>query len=220
MRCSQVFAILGLVATSALDAAMRFRAQTATARPAPNRIKRVAQISSLVAKRKGKAAGAGVVPGTGPSAQMIQQQRELLEYTQQRENSGLPTFEMFVRGPNSPTWYPAGALGGDSGSKQLCDTYKDGLSAFATFAKGAIDRGVAASIYESQERKDKFIGQVLEQYPQLKKAKKELRFGYKLVYPGLLEKRPEASQITELVDGMKLSAFDSFKKGLGMGKYA
>ena len=80
-------------------------------------------------------------------------------------------------------------------------------------AKGGIDRGVASSLFPD---KDKFVAQVIQTYPQLKKRKNDLRFGYKLSYPGLLEKRPEAAEVTELTEDMQDDAFTKFKKGLGM----
>ena len=80
------------------------------------------------------------------------------------------------------------------------------------FAKGGIDRGVASSLFPE---KDKFVAQCLATYPQLKKAKDALKFGYKVSYPGLLEKRPEAKEVTELSEDMQDNAFEKMKKGLG-----
>lgn len=80
-------------------------------------------------------------------------------------------------------------------------------------AKGGIDRGVASSLFPD---KDKFVAQVLQTYPQLKKNKDALKFGYKLSYPGLLEKRPEAAEVTELTEDMQDNVMDKMKKGLGL----
>ena len=80
------------------------------------------------------------------------------------------------------------------------------------FAKGGIDRGVASSLFPE---KAKFVAQCLATYPQLKKAKDSLKFGYKVSYPGLLEKRPEAKEVTELSEDMQDNAFEKMKKGLG-----
>ena len=52
-------------------------------------------------------------------------------------------------------------------------------------------------------------------YPQLKKAKDALKFGYKVSYPGLLEKRPEAKEVTELSEDMQDNAFEKMKKNMG-----
>merc|ERR1712091_598672 len=59
-------------------------------------------------KRKGKS---GMGKGMGPPSAMVEQQRQYAEYQKQRETSGLPSFDLYVKGPNSPTWYPAGEFG-------------------------------------------------------------------------------------------------------------
>eukprot|EP00629_Pelagomonadales_sp_RCC1024_P009680 CAMPEP_0119271222 /NCGR_PEP_ID=MMETSP1329-20130426/7900_1 /TAXON_ID=114041 /ORGANISM="Genus nov. species nov., Strain RCC1024" /LENGTH=206 /DNA_ID=CAMNT_0007271267 /DNA_START=75 /DNA_END=695 /DNA_ORIENTATION=+ len=179
-------------------------------RLAPRRVMRAAPRAALTMKRKGKMAGAGRVPGTGPPAMMVEQQRQYAEYQKAKAESGLPSFDLYVKGPNSPTWYPAGALGGDERSKDLVEGYMGMMSGFA---KGGIDRGVASSLFPE---KDKFVARCLETYPQLKKQKANLRFGYRLSYPGLLEKRPEAKEITELTEDMQDNMLDKMKKGLGL----
>merc|ERR1711871_1510872 len=64
---------------------------------------------------------------------------------------------------------------------------------FQSNFKGQLDTGIAKSIYGQFDR---FVAQILEQQPQLKKHKKELEFGYKVKYPGLVEKKPEAEEMT------------------------
>merc|ERR1719163_2597910 len=71
---------------------------------------------------------------------------------------------------------------------------------------------VASSLFPE---KAKFVAQCLATYPQLKKAKDSLKFGYKVSYPGLLEKRPEAKEVTELSEDMQDNAFEKMKKNLG-----
>ena len=39
--------------------------------------------------------------------------------------------------------------------------------------------------------------------------------GYKVSYPGLLEKRPEAKEVTELSEDMQDNAFEKMKKNMG-----
>lgn len=159
-------------------------------------------------KRKGKVAGGGPARGGPPSA-MVEQQRQYAEYQKQRENSGLPSFDLYVKGPNSPTWYPAGSLGGDEQSKNLIESYMTDWT--SGFAKDGINRGVANSLFPERE---KFVAQCLATYPQLKKSKDTLKFGFKVKYPGLLEKRPEAKDITELNEEMQKNAFDKIKDNL------
>lgn len=178
--------------------------------PSP-RQRRGANIASLVAKRKGKGPGGPRVPGaSGPPANLVQQQREYQDYLKMREQSGVPTFDLFVRGPNSPTWYPCGSLGGDDKSKQLVESWMGGL--LFDMAKDALDKGVASSLYQD---KAGFVARVVEQYPQLKKSKNNLKFGYKVAYAGLAEKRPQAAKVTELTEDMTKGVFDNLKKSFG-----
>merc|ERR1719380_593503 len=121
-------------------------------------------------KRKGKS---GMGKGMGPPSAMVEQQRQYAEYQKQRETSGLPSFDLYVKGPNSPTWYPAGSLGGDERSKDLIESY------MTDWTKGS------------------------------------LKFGYKVSSPGLLEKRPEAKEVTELSEDMQDNAFEKMKKNMG-----
>ena len=175
---------------------------TTTRRP-----QRVQTRGMMQMKRKGKS---GMGKGMGPPSAMVEQQRQYAEYQKQREASGLPSFDLYVKGPNSPTWYPAGSLGGDERSKDLIESYMTDWT--KGFAKGGIDRGVASSLFPE---KAKFVAQCLATYPQLKKAKDALKFGYKVSYPGLLEKRPEAKEVTELSEDMQDNAFEKMKKNLG-----
>merc|ERR1740130_1899718 len=97
-------------------------------------------------KRKGKAGGGGpaggMSKGQGPPSAMVEQQRQYADYQKTRETSGLPSFDLYVKGPKSPTWYPAGSLGGDDKSRDLVEQYMGGL--LSGVAKGGIDRGVAS----------------------------------------------------------------------------
>merc|ERR1712091_653477 len=59
-------------------------------------------------KRKGKS---GMGKGMGPPSAMVEQQRQYAEYQKQRETSGLPSFDLYVKGPNSPAGYHVGEFG-------------------------------------------------------------------------------------------------------------
>lgn len=122
----------------------------------------------------------------------------------------MPAFDLYVKGPNSPTWYPCGSLGGDEKSKQLVESWMGGL--LSDMAKGALDKGVASSLGDKKD----LAARVIEQYPQLKKFKNSLKFGYKVAYKGLVEKRPKAAKVTELTEDMTKSALDNFKSALGL----
>ena len=206
VTCALAVGSNGLTTCASRGSLTAARAPLSSARTSPRGVRRAGEISM---KRKGKVGGR--VPGTGPPAAMVEQQRQYAEYQKAREGSDLPSFDLYVKGPNSPTWYPAGALGGDERSKDLVESYMGGM--MSGIAKGGIDRGVASSLFPD---KDKFVARCLETYPQLKKAKKDLKFGYKLTYPGLLEKRPEAAEVTELTEDMQDTFIDKAKKNLGL----
>ena len=158
------------LAPSGLGAPPKRHLTTARRHRAPTR-------GMMQMKRKGKS---GMGKGMGPPSAMVEQQRQYAEYQKQREASGLPSrdWTRYVKGPNSPTWYPAGSLGGDERSPDLIESYMTDWT--KGFAKGGIDRGVASSLFPE---KAKFVAQCLATYPQLKKAKDAQRsseFGYKV----------------------------------------
>lgn len=208
-----VSALVFLAAScSALAPSQSWAARTAVVRPR-DRSQHLAPISSLVAKRKGKSGrGAPGMPRSGPPQQVLDQQRQYKQYMKAREESGMPTFDLFVRGPNSPMWYPAGALQGDDKSKNLVESWMGGM--LAGWSKDALDKGVANSVFSE---KAKFSKQIIEQYPQLKKFRAQLSFGYKVSYPGLVDKRPESSKVTMLNEDMTKSVVDNLKSAFGMG---
>ena len=54
----------------------------------------------------------------------------------------------------------------------------------------------------------------LLQQPQLRKFRAELEFGYKVKFPGLAEKLPEAEDMTVITDDMKDTWIDGVRDGL------
>lgn len=94
---------------------------------------------------------------------------------------GTPVFAIFVRSPRAKLWYPLGAVQGDERSKGLVDAMK------GNFAKGmyesALDRGMAQTIYGKDS--NRFLQNALRMYPQLKKASRDLEFGYRVAAVGL-----------------------------------
>ena len=55
---------------------------------------------------------------------------------------------------------------------------------------------------------------MLTQQPQLRKFRAELEFGYKVKFPGLAEKLPEAEDMTVITDDMKDTWIDGVRDGL------
>lgn len=82
-------------------------------------------------------------------------------------------------------WYPLGGLQGDGRSKMLVKSLKN------RFGRGlyesALDRGVAQTVYGKD--KSRFLQSAMRMYPQLKKYRQALEFGY-TVSAKDLESRP------------------------------
>jgi hypothetical protein len=101
-------------------------------------------------------------------------------------------------------WYPCGSFKGDERSSALCSSWRDdGL--LSGVSKNQLDSGVAGSLYSD---KDRLIETICRGYPQLRKSKDSLEFGYKLAYEGLSE---EKSQINIVVPAEQKGFFDGIK---------
>ena len=101
-------------------------------------------------------------------------------------------------------WYPCGSFKGDEKSAALCQSYADdGL--LSGISKKQLDAGVGGSLYRDIARLEETI---VRGYPQLRKDKKNLEYGYKLSYSGL-SKEQEKIQVVEVkeqkgfLDGLK-----------------
>ena len=82
-------------------------------------------------------------------------------------------------------WYPCGSFKGDERSASLAKNYADG-GLLAGISKKQLDGGIAGSLFRDQARlKESIIGT----YPQLRKSKEQLQFGYKLAYEGLSKEK-------------------------------
>ena len=80
-------------------------------------------------------------------------------------------------------WYPCGSFKGDERSAALAKSYADnGL--LAGVSKKQLDGGIEGSLYRDL---DKLKESTCRAYPQLRKAKDELEFGYRLAFVGLPE---------------------------------
>merc|ERR1719263_607440 len=115
-----------------------------------------------------------------------------------------PVFYVFVR-RQSPevtgTWYPATVFQGDGNAENLLKGWM-----------GESMGGMFTQNFNGQL--DQFVNQVLSQQPQLKKFRAELEFGYKVKFPGLVDKRPEAEDMTVITDDMKDTWIDGVRDGL------
>ena len=90
-------------------------------------------------------------------------------------------------------WYPCGSFKGDDRSAALAKNYADG-GLLAGISKNQIDSGIAGSLYRDQE---KLKDSIARSYPQLRKARDEFEFGYKLSFEGLSDDQRNEIKVIE-----------------------
>jgi len=90
---------------------------------------------------------------------------------------GTPVFVVFARTQHAKVWYPVGMVGGDPKAKTLVSGMNSALG--KRLYGGALDRGIAQVVFGPDSKK--FLENGMKQYPQLKKYRNELEFGYKVV---------------------------------------
>jgi len=91
-------------------------------------------------------------------------------------------------------WYPCGSFKGDEKSAALCQNYADdGL--LAGISKNQLDSGVGGSLYRDLARLEETI---VRGYPQLRKDRKNLEYGYKLSYKGLSDEQEKKVHVVEI----------------------
>jgi len=140
-------------------------------------------------------------------AQDMNAYKKEMEANQKAGADGLPVFNLYVRTSMKNMWYPCGSFKGDDKSRALCQNYvDDGM--LSGISKNQLDAGVGGSLFRDKARLEETI---FRGYPQLRKEKGQLEYGYKLSYPGL-SKEQEQVQVVEVkeqkgwLDGIK-SAF-------------
>lgn len=105
-------------------------------------------------------------------------------------------------------WYPCGSFKGDEKSAALCKNYADD-GMLAGISKNQLDAGVGGSLFRDMA---KLEDQILRGYPQLRKDKGKLEYGYKLSAPGL-SKEQERISVVEIKE--QKGFLDGIKSGLG-----
>eukprot|EP00586_Coscinodiscus_wailesii_P004234 CAMPEP_0172480510 /NCGR_PEP_ID=MMETSP1066-20121228/5694_1 /TAXON_ID=671091 /ORGANISM="Coscinodiscus wailesii, Strain CCMP2513" /LENGTH=204 /DNA_ID=CAMNT_0013241891 /DNA_START=121 /DNA_END=735 /DNA_ORIENTATION=- len=141
--------------------------------------------------------------------QEMANQREQMLAAQTPGEDGLPVFNLFVRTKVANMWYPCGSFKGDDRSKALCTSLRDnGL--LAGISKNQLDKGVSGSLYRDLP---KLVDSICRAYPQLRKSRDELEWGYKLGFEGLSE---EQSKINLVTPEESKGFFDNVKGSLGL----
>jgi hypothetical protein len=115
---------------------------------------------------------------------------------------------LYKNKPHKQMWYPCGSFKGDEKSAALCQSYADN-GMLAGISKKQLDAGVGGSLFRDLARLEETI---IRGYPQLRKDKGNLEFGYKLSYKGL-NKEQEKIQVVEIKE--QKGFFDGLKNAFG-----
>ncbi len=91
----------------------------------------------------------------------------------------------------------------------LCTSFRDGGLLSGT-SKNQLDAGVAGSLYRDEKQLKETICRA---YPQLRKSRDSLEFGYKLAFEGLDE---EKSKIQVVVPKEQKGVLDGIKSAFGL----
>ena len=106
-------------------------------------------------------------------------------------------------------WYPCGSFKGDDRSAALCTSYRDN-GFLSNISKNQLDAGVSGSLYRDIE---KLKETVCRAYPQLRKSRDSLEWGYKLAYEGLSD---EQGKVNVVEPKEQKGVFDGIKGMFGV----
>jgi len=144
-----------------------------------------ARSTSMLVMKKGKANVPPQLRGQYKKQKEMAEMRGQMMEASQAGADGLPVFNLFVRTDKANMWYPCGSFKGDERSAALAKSYsEDGF--LSGISKKQLDGGIAGSLYSDLARLKETV---FRAYPQLRKAKDDLQFGYKLDFEGLSEEK-------------------------------
>lgn len=141
--------------------------------------------------------------------QEMAEMRDQMMDAQKPGADGLPVFNLFVRTQRANMWYPCGSFKGDDRSAALCTSYRDN-GFLSSISKNQLDTGVSGSLYRDL---DKLKETVCRAYPQLRKNRDSLEWGYKLAYEGLTD---EQGKVNIIVPKEQKGVFDGIKGMFGV----
>jgi Family of unknown function (DUF6523) len=148
---------------------------------------------SYLDMKKGKPNLPPAMRGDYKNRQKMAEMRKQMEAAQTPGTDGLPIFQLFVRTKRANVWYPCGSFKGDDRSAALAKSWSDG-GILAGISKKQMDGGIAGSLYKDLNRLKESI---VRTYPQLKKSRDEIEFGYKLAFIGLSEEKAKEIFVVE-----------------------
>merc|ERR1712157_122386 len=163
---------------------------------------------SYLEMKKGKSNVPVNMRGNYKKMQEMQSMREQMVAASTPGSDGMPVFNLYVRTKRANVWYPAGSFKGDEKSAALAKSYSEG-GFMSNMSKNQLDSGVSGSLYQDLR---KLTESIVRTYPQLKKSRDELEFGYKLGYTGLSE---EKGKMNIVVPEERKGLLDNFKGMFG-----
>jgi len=179
---SAAIALCGVDAWTATSSASSFGGRSLSTSSSASQVV-IVQNGSSMEMKKGKA---NVPP---QMRSQYNRQREMNAMQQQMQaasrvgEDGFPVFNLFVRTTTQKIWYPCGSFKGDERSAALSKSYaEDGF--LAGISKKQLDGGIAGSLYSDLPKLKETI---MRAYPQLRKSRDNLEFGYRLNFDGLPE---------------------------------
>ncbi|CAJ1935209.1 unnamed protein product [Cylindrotheca closterium] len=179
---NKFFAFLICLATmasvSAFSTSSSFVSSSSTSMP-------VIQNGSNLDMKKGKANVPPNMRGQFRKQQEMAAMQQQMVDAQKPGNDGMPVFNLFVRTKRQNIWYPCGSFKGDDRSAALAKSYAEG-GLLSGISKKQLDGGIAGTLFQDLA---KLKETVVRAYPQLRKAKDEFEFGYKLAFEGLSEEQ-------------------------------
>jgi len=128
-------------------------------------------------------------------AEMNEQQQAMMAASRPGED-GFPVFNLFVRTKTKKIWYPCGSFKGDERSAALSKSFSEG-GWLSGISKKQLDGGIAGSLYSDLNQLKETV---IRAYPQLRKARNDMEFGYRLSYTGLPEDKAKIIHPVEPVE--------------------
>jgi len=148
----------------------------------------IVQNGSSMEMKKGKSNVPVQMRGQYERQKEMSQMQQQMQAASKPGADGFPVFNLFVRTKTQKIWYPCGSFKGDERSAALSKSYSEG-GLLAGISKKQLDGGIAGSLYSDLS---KLKETVVRAYPQLRKARDDMEFGYKLNYKGLPEDKAKA----------------------------
>ena len=156
--------------------------------------------SATLTMKKGKSNVPPQMRSQYARAQEMERYKQAMIASQNYGADGLPVFNLYVRTGLKNVWYPCGSFKGDEKSAALAQSYASG-GFLSGLSKKQLDSGISGSLFKDLAKLEESI---FRGYPQLRKEKGKLEFGYKLSFEGLNEEQQRISvvEVKEMEGGI------------------